>query len=703
MLLTLMFLRDLRRFLLCAFNLSIVLSVTLWAGDYSNIALFQQMVPQHLNNCAALLRPALSNSNVTEFLSGDGNIRFVVAVNQDRQPILILLGENELHLSFAETRFTSADPSMDIVDIIHGNLHPDFNGGAIQGFSVVLGGTIRRNYQDPVLKTAIVELLRSQIQIPNAYYAFDRVRVGSENNATSSSSELYSPGWAIGRLKFVVAENIERELQSGELTPSHILVTDDVPPDLAPFAGIISSTPAAELGHIGLLSAALQTPFAHIPSKDLEPSRKFENQMVLLRAFKGAGDRLDWRIIPVQNLNFEPLLALKQRRSLALPPLDLKYSEVTSLKGLNREDSTRVGSKAAGLGFLTKLLGPQYVPTGVAIPFYYFSEFLRRVRIGEKNLFEEIQTTLAPLLDPHQPERTFLQTEMILAKIRFMIQTATFPQDLLREICDDLRTKLPREGRGYLWRSSSNLEDSDSFNGAGLYSSATSLDLNEAAAETAIKQVGSSLYDWRPFYVRRLFHVDETNVGMAMIVHPQHEPAQFANGVSSITYVPGKGRAYRWESRHNPYGDAYKVTHTALRGRQILATNPLPGIVPERLSMSLDTENGFPIGNDQRIYDQGGKQPLFLVSVLHDLNEFLAHIMGEWIGLASGYQYAADPGGKFPSTRSINVEWYIVEGPAPGTPDRLIIRQVREQPVATELNAEGIDQALERLSANPNR
>ena len=70
------------------------------------------------------------------------------------------------------------------------------------------------------------------------------------------------------------------------------------------------------------------------------------------------------------------------------------------------------------------------------------------------------------------------------------------------------------------FRSSTNAEDIEGFNGAGLYSSFTGL-LNDEykSFEKAIKKVWASLWEFRAFEEREYFKINQKTVGMGILVH----------------------------------------------------------------------------------------------------------------------------------------------------------------------------------------
>src|SRR5678816_2959757 len=67
-----------------------------------------------------------------------------------------------------------------------------------------------------------------------------------------SANHTYSPGWALGRLKFFPASEIEAAFADGRLLPTDILLTDGVPAETPLVAGIISLTPSTPNSHTAI-------------------------------------------------------------------------------------------------------------------------------------------------------------------------------------------------------------------------------------------------------------------------------------------------------------------------------------------------------------------------------------------------------------------------------------------------------------------
>lgn len=94
---------------------------------------------------------------------------------------------------------------------------------------------------------------------------------------------------------------------------------------------------------------------------------------------------------------------------------------------------------------------------------------------------------------------------------------------------------------GVILRSSTNVEDLEGFNGAGLYES-KSIELSDCSderkIEATLKYIWASLWNWRGYQERKLFGIKENHVHMAVLVQPFYGASSVhCNGVA-ITAHP---------------------------------------------------------------------------------------------------------------------------------------------------------------------
>src|SRR6266511_1398627 len=162
-----------------------------------------------------------------------------------------------------------------------------------------------------------------------------------------------------------------------EIGFNEILVLDEVPVQLPPVAGVITSHPSTPLSHINLLAKGWGIPNAYI-----------KNAQTLLKQYDGWWVEFDVRRDTYtikradNNALDEYQKRLKERLDVMKPRSDLS---VTKLSSLNEQRASAVithGAKSANLGELihARLSGVS-IPPGFTIPFFYYDQFLKENKL----------------------------------------------------------------------------------------------------------------------------------------------------------------------------------------------------------------------------------------------------------------------------------------------------------------------------------
>jgi pyruvate, water dikinase len=211
----------------------------------------------------------------------------------------------------------------------------------------------------------------------------------------------------------------------------------------------------------------------------------------------------------------------KKIRSKAIP-LDTLVRELVDLSIVHKKGTQFMGSKAQNLSYLIAVSKdnsfkvPEYAH---AIPFYFYRKHIQNKAI-------------APLLDEllsYVSKDSVIWINKQLAKIRKAIKEEPIDPFLL----DLLNKKLGGQARfkNFRFRSSTNAEDIDGFNGAGLYESKTGI-LGDSIKtfEKAIKQVWASVWNESSYWEREIFGLDQKSIAMGVLVHRSF-PDELANGV----------------------------------------------------------------------------------------------------------------------------------------------------------------------------
>lgn len=202
---------------------------------------------------------------------------------------------------------------------------------------------------------------------------------------------------------------------------------------------------------------------------------------------------------------------------------DLKVTYLVDLEtSMPLDIVNSIGSKATNLGLLKQIQKemksfktPEYA---FAIPFYYFDQHIK-----ENHLQDKINTLYAI------PKDSVKLLEKELKAFRKEVKNTKVNSELLSKINEKLNAQ--NDFKNFRFRSSTNAEDMEGFNGAGLYDSKSAiLGDTEKTVEKAILDVWSSFWNFRAFQERDLFGINHESCAMGVLVHRSF-PDEKANGV----------------------------------------------------------------------------------------------------------------------------------------------------------------------------
>ena len=349
-----------------------------------------------------------------------------------------------------------------------------------------------------------------------------------------------NPGEGYGRLRVVNG--------SETLSVRDIVIFRNIPNDLTHVAGIITEIPQTPLSHINLKAKQNNTPNAFIKDASTHPEiAPFIDQNIYYRV---TADGFEIRSATEEEVEawFEAIRPANPQ----VPQRDLSITEIRPLSRIQFNNSDAFGAKAANVAELRRII-PRNAPNGYAIPFYFYDEFMKA-----GDLYSEAQAMMEqPLF-----RNSALFRDALLKSFRQKIKDAPLPAwmfdavgALQESIGPDTTLRL---------RSSTNNEDLEGFNGAGLYSSFTHY-LDEGHLEKTVKQVWASLWNYRAFEEREFWRIDHFSAAMGVLVHPNYENEQ-ANGVGVTTNIFDP----RWEGHY-----------VNVQIGENLVTNPEAGSIPE--------------------------------------------------------------------------------------------------------------------------
>jgi hypothetical protein len=411
------------------------------------------------------------------------------------------------------------------------------------------------------------------------YQDFSNLIINYNDLVVPGQAEIYSDGLTAGRMHLMsdVYENTrERD----------VLLYKELPDDLPACRGLISSIPQTPLAHLNLLARNRGIPNIYVANLDQTPA------IIQLSRAKAPvllyGQRPDtWLLLPLTNEQYTRYIRLKStpnrtinRPSVSESPYFIKYEglglyELLSLRPL-------IGGKAAGAFMLAEtieassddriieapnpmlaLTGRAYAehiaPLEMMIDTYINDSSFLKERVLLTLLLEgwsgvwlrspsanEIADVNAWLIA--QPQE--IQTLISLGGVQGWVRHTPIQSSTLTLILDTLNTHFESISRyqGLRFRSSSNVEDLEGFNGAGLYGSFTAYlsphiqDRPNQRGKTvpkALTEVWASYWNLEAFEERALEGINHLDGWMGILVHPNfQDDHEISNGVMTLTVHP---------------------------------------------------------------------------------------------------------------------------------------------------------------------
>ncbi|HEY6231258.1 MAG TPA: PEP/pyruvate-binding domain-containing protein [Pyrinomonadaceae bacterium] len=322
-------------------------------------------------------------------------------------------------------------------------------------------------------------------------------RVSQSDIAKEQEYQALNVAKGLGRIH--VIPKLDEHVEIGF---NEILVLDEVPVQLPPVAGVITSQPSTPLSHINLLAKGWGIPNAYV-----------KNAQTLLKQYDGWWVEFDARRdgYSIKRAGIDQLREyqrrLAQRLDVMKPRFNLNETRLLGLSQQRAASAIAYGGKSANLGeVMAARLPGIVVPNGFTIPFYYYDRFLKANKLDDA-----IYTLLNDQKFVHDPA----YRRQKLASLRASIQQAKFDDELRAQILR--RVKLEFAGKGLFVRSSSNSEDLPNFSGAGLYTTVPNVREADQLIE-AIKTVWASLWNFEAYEARERAVIDHSKIFMAVLI-----------------------------------------------------------------------------------------------------------------------------------------------------------------------------------------
>lgn len=411
------------------------------------------------------------------------------------------------------------------------------------------------------------------------------------------SKQCYSLGWTVGRIKIMTEAEAVDATKRGLLTPEDILVVDRAPRELPLLGGVITGAVTALSSHVALMSQMTGSPFFYLKDaptlqsiRDLAASQDY----VFLRAQGQLGGDCTYDFVSQREFGEQwltPLLKAKRPKPLALPLPSIQATRPIDLVTASSVSADTIGAKAANVWRLMKLVPESTVKEAIALPFGTFSQYLKTATLADGT---KLTLKVLPLLTAIDASNDLVDIAAKLKEVRSAIKDA----QMVAAQKDNLLTAINARwtsGTRIRARSSSNVEDGEHFNGAGLYESkgvCVGDDVSMQAISVCdaqdqrdpvidgVKGVWASLFTIKAHIARRHYGISYTravagstrlNAMMGVLIHESFV-AEKANGVAI--------------SKKSEFSDSIGVISTGFPGEEFSVTNPEPGKVPEIASLN---------------------------------------------------------------------------------------------------------------------
>lgn len=406
--------------------------------------------------------------------------------------------------------------------------------------------------------------------------ALEAAHVGILSNAELTKNFSFmslNNGKSYGVLRFV------QDASNETLTRRDIAIfAGDPPATLPPLAGLATSRPQTFLSHDALKARQDKTPYAYARDILKDPAvRALEGKVV---EFEVTPNGYKIKAAKQQQANdyFE---SLRPKTTQVLKP-NLSVRAIKSLDEITFADRRAYGTKTTNVAELHRLHvdgllavndprddEPEIIaPDGFGIPARMYYDFMKKAKYDDHQTFaQRLEKMIADADFKSSPE----QRKKMLKDFQDKMEDAEMPASLKSQadaLAVRFKEKFPNENMRI--RSSSDSEDLEGFNGAGLFDSYTfrwdEADKKNRDLYGRLRKVFSSVWNDRAYSEFDFYRIKPSSVDMAELIAPNSE-GEIANGV-----VRWGGAIPGWDT----------ITINA-QVREKLVTNPEGGEFPDAI------------------------------------------------------------------------------------------------------------------------
>ncbi|SHL74547.1 Pyruvate phosphate dikinase, PEP/pyruvate binding domain [Fibrobacter sp. UWH5] len=352
------------------------------------------------------------------------------------------------------------------------------------------------------------------------------------------SLQIMNTGVAYGTLRKFTAD----ELDTAIVSSHDILILETLPAEIPLVAGAISKDAQTPLSHVNLAAKARKTPNIAFNGHELPDSLLALCDSLVKLTVSTTSYTVEKTTLKEAKEYWE---SLKKEKTIL--SYDLSEKGFPDFKDLGFNSAGFVGVKAANLAELQKFI-PENSPDGFAVPFYHYDNFMSYAQVTESlclrsqkdckkegrssEICDYIETLCeSAVKDDSLPLKKYIAAvtadekfesdtrtrEAVLDNIRYMIRHIPVDEKFGTEL-DEKVYKIFGETPVRL-RSSTNSEDLDEFNGAGLYKSVKATREPKDLPSDEIRKVWASVWSFKAYEERTLWNIDHFSVQMAVAVH----------------------------------------------------------------------------------------------------------------------------------------------------------------------------------------